>query len=183
MLLFVVGILSLSATAAPQAEPVPPRECQPGSARAGRFCRGQETCATCHEEVAKGFASNPHSKLAEAHGKTGVTCEGCHGPGKAHVDGGGDATKIFNPAKATPKEVDAKCLGCHQGQHANFQRTAHGEANVSCIGCHSIHAGEDKEHLLKTEQPKPLLPVPHRHEAAVQSALPSQGGREAGQLL
>src|SRR5579863_2189259 len=49
---------------------------------------GQETCATCHDEVARGFGSNPHSKLAEMHGKTGVTCEACHGAGKAHVDGG-----------------------------------------------------------------------------------------------
>ena len=68
---------------------------------------GQDTCATCHEEVAKGFANNPHNKIAMMHGKSGVTCEGCHGPGKAHVDGGGDASKIFNPAKATAKDVDA----------------------------------------------------------------------------
>jgi DmsE family decaheme c-type cytochrome len=115
---------------------------------------GQEICATCHEEVSKGFGSNPHTKLAEMHGKTGVTCEGCHGAGKAHVDGGGDVTKIFNPAKATAKEVDAKCLSCHQGQHANFERTAHGENNVSCVSCHSIHGGEDKEQLLKVAEPK-----------------------------
>jgi len=154
MLLFVVGILSIAATAAPRkgAKPAPANASQAAPAP-GDFV-GQETCATCHEEVAKGFTGNPHTKLAEAHGKTGVTCEGCHGPGKAHVDGGGDATKIFNPAKATSKEVDAKCLGCHEGQHANFQRTAHGEANVSCIGCHSIHAGEGKDTLLKAEQPK-----------------------------
>ncbi len=115
---------------------------------------GSESCASCHEEVNKGFASNPHSKLALAHGKNGVTCENCHGAGKAHVDNGGDVTKIFNPAKATAKEVDARCLGCHQGQHANFERSGHGEANVSCVGCHSVHAGEDKEHLLKVAQPK-----------------------------
>jgi DmsE family decaheme c-type cytochrome len=115
---------------------------------------GQEVCATCHEEVTKGFSSNQHTKLAEMHGKTGATCESCHGAGKAHVDGGGDVTKIFNPAKATAKEVDARCLSCHQGQHANFERTAHGENNVSCVSCHSIHRGEDKEQLLKVAQPK-----------------------------
>ena len=125
---------------------------QTSAAAPGDFV-GAETCGTCHDEVAKGFASNPHSKLAEAHGKTGVTCEGCHGAGKAHVDAGGDVTKIFNPAKATAKEVDAKCLGCHQGKHSNFERSAHGEGNVSCIGCHSVHAGADPEHLLKVAQP------------------------------
>jgi DmsE family decaheme c-type cytochrome len=135
---------------------------------------GAETCATCHEEVAKGFGSNPHNKLAEAHGKTGVTCEGCHGAGREHVESGGDKTKIFNPAKASAKEVDTKCLGCHQGKHANFERSAHGEANVSCVGCHSVHAGEDKEHLLKAAQPtlcyqchtdiKPQFSMPFHHK-------------------
>jgi DmsE family decaheme c-type cytochrome len=150
-----------------------PAVAQAGAAAAGDFV-GAETCATCHEEVTKGFASNPHSKLAEAHGKKGVTCEGCHGAGKAHVDGGGDVTKIFNPAKATAKEVDAKCLGCHQGKHSNFEHSAHGEGNVSCIGCHSVHAGGDPEHLLKVSQPtlcfqchtdvKPQFSMPFHHK-------------------
>ena len=135
---------------------------------------GSETCATCHEEVSKGFASNPHSKMAQMHGKSGITCENCHGAGKAHVDGGGDTSKIFNPAKGTAKEVDARCLGCHQGQHANFERSGHGEANISCIGCHSIHAGQAPEHLLKTVQPalcfqchtdvKPQFSMPFHHK-------------------
>ena len=93
---------------------------------------GSETCATCHEGVVKGFASNPHIKMAQMHGKSGITCENCHGAGKAHADNA-DPTKIFNPAKASAKEVDANCLKCHQGQHANFERSGHGEANVSCV--------------------------------------------------
>jgi DmsE family decaheme c-type cytochrome len=135
---------------------------------------GAETCATCHEDVAKGFASNPHSKLAEAHGKSGVTCEACHGPGRAHVESGGDKTKIFNPATASAKQIDEKCLGCHQGQHANFERSAHGEGNVSCLGCHSVHASADKELLLKAAQPtlcyqchsdiKPQFAMPFHHK-------------------
>ena len=175
-------MFSLSATAASSSGARPSAKASQDAPASGEFV-GEETCATCHEEVAKGFASNPHSKLAEAHGKNGVTCEGCHGPGKAHVEGGGDVTKIFNPAKGSAKEVDQKCLNCHQGNHANFLRTAHGEANVSCVGCHSVHVGEDKEHQLKVAQTDPLLPVPHRHQAAVQHALPSQSGRRACQML
>ena len=115
---------------------------------------GSDTCATCHEEVSKGFATNPHTKMALQHGSTGITCENCHGAGKAHVDGGGDTTKIFNPAKASTKDVNATCLGCHAGTHPNFERSPHAKAGVSCIGCHSVHASEDKEQLLKAEQPK-----------------------------
>ena len=76
--------------------------------------------------------------------------------------------------KATAKEVDEKCLGCHQGQHANFEHSAHGEGNVSCIGCHSVHAGKDPEHLLKAAQPvlcfqchtdvKPEFSMPFHHK-------------------
>ena len=94
---------------------------------------GAEVCATCHESESKGFASNPHSKLALEHGKSGATCESCHGAGKAHVEGGGDITKIFDPAKATATEVDTTCLGCHAGAHPNFERSPHAKAGVSCI--------------------------------------------------
>lgn len=115
---------------------------------------GAETCALCHADLAKKFDSNPHSKLALMHGGKGVTCESCHGSAKAHVESGGDVTKIFRFTKATPKEVDQKCLGCHLGTHANFDRSAHGAAGVSCISCHSNHAFQSEAHLLKVEEPK-----------------------------
>ena len=104
---------------------------------------GSNTCATCHEEVAKGFASNPHTKMQFMHGKDGITCENCHGAGKAHVDGGGDTTKIFNPSKAKSAEVNKTCLTCHAGQHANFERSAHAKADVSCVSCHTIHGADN----------------------------------------
>ena len=102
----------------------------------------------------KGFAGNPHSKLALEHGGKGVTCEGCHGPGKAHVDSGGEASKIFQFTKATPKQVAARCLTCHADDHPNFDRTAHGDALVGCTSCHSVHKSEAQTALLKTSQPK-----------------------------
>jgi DmsE family decaheme c-type cytochrome len=114
---------------------------------------GSETCATCHNEVAKGFASNPHTKMVLMHGANGATCENCHGPGKAHVEGGGDVTKIFDPAKASPKDVAARCLTCHASAHPDFERSPHAKANVSCVSCHSIHKSEDKERLLRAAQP------------------------------
>jgi len=135
---------------------------------------GSDTCASCHDEVSKKFASNPHTKMADMPGNhPGVTCENCHGAGSEHVAGGGDVTKIFNTAKASPKEVDEKCLSCHSGAHPDFARSPHAKANVGCISCHSIHASKE-EALLKAPQPalcfqchndvKPQFSMPFHHK-------------------
>jgi DmsE family decaheme c-type cytochrome len=164
----MVGALLLACSAAAP----PALKAADKQAAAGEYV-GSETCATCHEEVSKGFADNPHTKMALMHGKAGITCENCHGPGKAHVDGGGDTSKIFNPAKASPKDVVAKCQGCHAGTHPDFERSPHAKANVSCIGCHDIHAAKE-EKLLKAAQPrlcfqchtdeKPQFDMPFHHK-------------------
>jgi DmsE family decaheme c-type cytochrome len=114
---------------------------------------GSEVCATCHADVAKKFESNPHTRLALIHG-AGASCESCHGPGKAHVESGGDATKIKQISKMTPREVDETCLGCHAGAHPNFARSPHARGGVGCTGCHSVHSGDTGDTLLKAAQPK-----------------------------
>jgi DmsE family decaheme c-type cytochrome len=124
------------------------------AAVAGSEFVGSDTCAACHEEVSKKFAENPHTKMAEMHGASGVTCENCHGSGKAHVDGGGDVSKIFNPAKHTNKEVDETCLNCHRTAHPNFERSPHAKADVGCISCHSIHESKSRKYLLTASQPE-----------------------------
>ncbi len=114
---------------------------------------GSETCSTCHEEVAKKFSSNPHTRLALEHGGAGVTCESCHGPGKAHVDGGGDVSKIRRFKNLTTTQADEVCLSCHAGQHANFKRSKHAENGVGCLSCHNVHASGSKTDLLVQDQP------------------------------
>jgi DmsE family decaheme c-type cytochrome len=113
---------------------------------------GSEVCETCHAEVAKKFSNNPHNKITLTHGE-GTACESCHGPGKAHVEGGGDVTKIKQLAKMTPAQVSETCLGCHAGTHPNFQRSPHAKAGVGCTSCHSVHAGDTEAKLLKAPQP------------------------------
>jgi DmsE family decaheme c-type cytochrome len=138
----------LAAAPAQQAEAQPTVE----STAAGYV--GESTCSTCHADIAKGFASNPHSHLALEHAGHGVTCEACHGPGKAHVEGGGDVTKIFRFEKASAAQVDDKCLSCHAAAHPNFERSAHGQAGVTCLSCHSVHHAVTPDFLLVAAQPK-----------------------------
>jgi predicted CXXCH cytochrome family protein len=149
MLLLGAGFLCANAFWVPG---IRPAAAQTTASTADFF--GNDTCATCHEEIVRNFASNPHVKLAKEHGQAGITCESCHGAGRAHVDGGGDKTKIFNPAKATSKELNARCLSCHQDKREAFEHMGHGRSSVSCLACHSIHASGNRAHLLKAAQPQ-----------------------------
>jgi len=126
---------------------------QNGASPAASGNAGAASCAICHQAEVDGFPGNPHSRLALEHGGKGVTCESCHGPGQDHVQSGGVATKIFQFTKAAPKQADAKCLGCHEGAHPDFERSSHAEAGVSCISCHSIHKSAAQTVLLKLKQP------------------------------
>jgi DmsE family decaheme c-type cytochrome len=139
---------------------------------------GAETCKTCHEDIYNAWQKTPHWKTTLNKEPAHQGCEGCHGPGAEHVAGGGDITKIFNPAKHSAKEVDAECLTCHAGTHPNFDRSPHAKANVGCTSCHSVHPSKEKEkeeeHLLKAAQPalcfqchsdtKPAFNMPFHHK-------------------
>jgi DmsE family decaheme c-type cytochrome len=114
---------------------------------------GEETCLTCHEDrnykgTRHAIASLPKSPAA-THG-----CESCHGPGKAHVDGDGDATKILNPLKVMPQRASETCVTCHnRGEHAVWTDSQHDARNVGCVSCHSVHAPKGPRQLkAATEQ-------------------------------
>jgi DmsE family decaheme c-type cytochrome len=149
----VLACLGMTSAAIAQAPKATNPPAAPAAATASGYA-GSESCALCHAAVTDKFPNNPHAKLALEHGGKGVSCESCHGPGQAHVDSGGDVTKIRQLSKASAKMVDQTCLGCHASSHPNFLRSPHAKAGVSCLGCHSVHNPGSEEHLLKAEQPK-----------------------------
>jgi DmsE family decaheme c-type cytochrome len=124
---------------------------------------GSETCKTCHEDMPskdffKNYEASPHfaTTLDTKKGPEWHGCEGCHGPGKAHVEGGGDKTKIFAFKNATAAEISARCLDCHQygEEHSNYARSAHLQNGVGCTDCHDPHHAKESQFLMKEKQPQ-----------------------------
>ena len=103
---------------------------------------GSEMCASCHEDISKAFAKNPHH-VVETDKKRGFetkACESCHGPASKHMESM-SAADIRNPLKMKPAEADRLCLTCHLNQptHAGRINSSHARNDVSCVACHSIH--------------------------------------------
>jgi DmsE family decaheme c-type cytochrome len=119
---------------------------------------GSEVCKSCHEDIHKSVEANPHFQLlnekktekTEYHG-----CESCHGPGSAHVEAGGDKTKIFTFQGASAAEASKRCLQCHGTgtEQANFDRSVHLANDIGCTNCHSIHVAKVRKSLLQAASP------------------------------
>lgn len=118
---------------------------------------GSETCKMCHEDLYTHFARTAHflTLSSPKYKESEKGCEACHGPGKEHVEGGGDATKIFGFRGRPISEQNARCLACHERQEErhNFRQSEHGLTQVACSDCHSSHAPILIEDLLVKRPP------------------------------
>lgn len=105
---------------------------------------GQDTCTSCHGDIAAAAAKTPHAKALEilkaaasdtnadclACHTTGVegasyvdgavTCEACHGPGANHVAASADAKKT-TINRAVDASVCAKCHTTDWSPDFNFE--------------------------------------------------------------
>jgi DmsE family decaheme c-type cytochrome len=118
---------------------------------------GAEACRVCHEDHYTDLENTPHyaTRLNERGGPSKQLCEACHGPGRAHIEGGGDRKKIFIFEERSTEEVNKRCLTCHASRpsHINTTNSLHRQSEVSCIDCHSPHKAVTRENLLVKAQP------------------------------
>ena len=105
---------------------------------------GSDTCQPCHDELYRSIADSAHQALLESEHPGQKGCESCHGPGSAHVNGNGDASKIFRFGEAGIEAARARCGQCHQ----NFMAQDAGHQKLSCLACHSAHHYQQQKFLL-----------------------------------
>jgi len=123
---------------------------------------GDDSCKACHEEQFKSYANTAHIKLAQLGEWTKVNqgCESCHGAGKAHVESGGDKTKIIRFTEESAKKVSDACLQCHaaRDEHNNYRRGEHWRNDVGCLNCHSLHSSASgSQKMLNQKEPQLCL--------------------------
>ncbi|HWR35347.1 MAG TPA: DmsE family decaheme c-type cytochrome [Clostridia bacterium] len=125
-------------------------------AAAGQFV-GADTCKGCHEDQFRTIDATPHYRTTlKGRGEDAHGCESCHGPGAAHVEAGGDKSKIFTFTEASPQEVTDRCLTCHESnlEQMTFQRSVHNKNGVTCTSCHSPHHARERQYLMVQKQPE-----------------------------
>lgn len=107
-----------------------------------------ETCADCHEDLAKAFWLKPHSELN--------SCTACHGDAEQHLEEGGETIFAFKSTDI-PRDKSEKCLRCHQRTNSRFLASPHGKGSLDCTTCHVMHSEKTQPFLLETSSTKSCL--------------------------
>jgi len=145
-LVVTVAVLGAASPDAAPAGQTDARTAPQGAVPAADYV-GEDTCLSCHDTksykgTAHALTTNPRTPAA-THG-----CESCHGPGKAHVDSGGDTSKIVNPLNLTLQEASERCLTCHdRGAHPLLADRQHDPRGAGCLTCHKVHVAKGEKRI------------------------------------
>jgi DmsE family decaheme c-type cytochrome len=106
---------------------------------------GSDACATCHADSMQTWKNTAMGRAFLLHPKTDLErqgCESCHGPGRRHVEGGGDVTAIKRFGKDSPlsvQEQNAECQQCHdKGARLFWEGSTHESRGLACVTCHQV---------------------------------------------
>ena len=131
---WILPLLAVAVLWLPQGGP-------PAAAAEGSTYVGDDMCFECHEAADLNMGFNVHMQVEsfEVLGRE-VGCEGCHGPGSDHADGG-DPELIRTFAEAGAAE--AVCMECHATKHLpEWDASIHAMEQVSCTNCHAVHTAK-----------------------------------------
>ncbi|WP_415914715.1 DmsE family decaheme c-type cytochrome [Rhodopseudomonas palustris] len=128
----------------------------------GRYFVGSKPCETCHAGLFDEFQQtvmgrNIKSGKLTPQGK--MECETCHGPGSAHVNGGGGREKggirsfrLTDSRGVDVADFNGVCLSCHEkGDQTYWQSSAHESRGLACVNCHTVMRKVSPRNQLKTE--------------------------------
>jgi predicted CXXCH cytochrome family protein len=145
LLLAGAAWLSRPTAASQKSPPAGQQKAAPAPEKAAKTADyvGEDTCMQCHDDQARHYSKTAHARLkSDSSWKEKVVgCESCHGPGREHVEAGGDKTKIRTFEGESSKQISDTCLKCHAGreEHSNFMRGEHWRNDVGCTDCHTAH--------------------------------------------
>jgi len=109
----------------------------------------ENPCMSCHEDAAKAFSKTVHSALdGKLATKGKVSCQMCHGCGKAHIEAEGDAPMVNYKDGTAITKADA-CLDCHKTTTPGHFSSSHAKAGMACTDCHSVHKKSKMAHASK----------------------------------
>jgi DmsE family decaheme c-type cytochrome len=158
-----IGALVLGLSAGPASAQTPPPKAEKAEAAAA--------CTDCHDQQAKTFPGNPHTRIPGApFGKPetpNAACNACHGEGAKHMASSGEDKSDIRVLKGR-KGADF-CLTCHTSTqiHASYQTGIHASSEaVNCLSCHSIHSSEPKTAHLLVKKPSEVCATCHPAQAA-----------------
>jgi len=135
---------------------------------------GSEACFDCHDQAELNMDFNIHMRIEkfEVLGRE-VGCEGCHGPGKLHMEESDPAMiRSFAAEEGYGEQV---CMECHSTKNLyEWSASTHSIEQVECQTCHVMHKA-------KTPDPNKACVACHPDTVA-QMQLPSHHPVREGQM-